>query len=125
MRHNLPSIKTLKTIAFERAAELRAVLEITTNSELDKVLESGKYPATQSWVRSCFNSPRFHELKFAICDEILGNYGVEVIPGRGTKSSPRIEYSNSGDTYTNTLLFVRGRYLVGSWGDIVERGNYA
>ena len=55
----------------------------------------------------------------------LDTFGVEYI-ARGTNAnSPSITYLNSGDPYTLTLLRVRGRFRVGCWGDIVERGNYA
>lgn len=50
--------------------------------------------------------------------------GVETIPpGRGTRS-PGIWYVNMGDPYRTTLLYVRGRFRVGAWGDLVERGSY-
>ncbi len=70
---------------------------------------------------------------FALRDALLaaekqyvdcGTFGVEHI-GRGKNSrSPAIEYLNAGDTYATTVLFVRGQFRVGCWGDIVERGNY-
>ena len=57
-------------------------------------------------------------------DAIIGGYGVEHIrAGRGARS-PAIWYVNLGDTYETTILYVRGRFRVGCWGDIVERGNY-
>lgn len=61
--------------------------------------------------------------------------GPEIIfPGDGPRS-PSIDYLNTGDTYTPTILYLdgvtesgratgRGRWAVGSWGDIVERGRY-
>jgi hypothetical protein len=54
----------------------------------------------------------------------LGTFGVEYIPaGRGARS-PEVTYLNTGDTYELTILYIRGRFRVGCWGDIVERGNY-
>jgi len=32
-----------------------------------------------------------------------------------------ILYLNTGDTYDPTVCFYRGRFIVSSWGDIVER----
>lgn len=58
-----------------------------------------------------------------IC-EIIDAYGVEYIPQGKNKRSPAITYVNLGDTYDTTVLFVKGRFRIGSWGDIVERGNY-
>ena len=57
-------------------------------------------------------------------DEILQGYGVKYIPAGKGKRSPSITYVNMGDTYETTVMYVRGRFLIGAWGDIVERGNY-
>ncbi len=119
----LPSIKTLKIIAHERAAELRQVLEVSTRVELEALLD--KYPVTAAWYRSCYHPMAFGTAKLSIASEITECYGVEYIPaGRGHKS-PAIEYCNAGDTYAATLMYVSGRgYRVGCYGDIVERGEY-
>lgn len=118
----LPSIKTLREIAGDRAAELRKVLEITRRSELEAILE--KYPITNAWYGLCYHPIAMQTAKLSIASEITECYGVEFIPaGRGAKS-PSIKYVNAGDTYETTLMWTRGRYIVGCWGDIVERGNY-
>jgi hypothetical protein len=121
----LPSVKTLSTIANERAKELRAVLEITKRSDLEALLDTGKYPATQRWYNSCYHPLEFGTTKLSIADEILGTHGVEYIKaGHGSKS-PAIEYCNAGDPYVSTLVYVSGQgYRVACWGDIVERGHY-
>lgn len=59
-----------------------------------------------------------------IIDARLDTHGVEHIPQGHNRKSPAITYCNTGDTYGTTVLYVNGRYRVGSWGDIVERGNY-
>ena len=61
--------------------------------------------------------------------------GELVLPGEGDRS-PSIEYLNRGDTYATTVLYLggidrqgrptgAGRWAIGSWGDIVEKGAYA
>lgn len=60
----------------------------------------------------------------AAIDGFLGTHGVEYIPHGHNAKSPSIEYCNAGDAYKTTVMFVAGAYRVGSWGDIVERGNY-
>jgi hypothetical protein len=57
-------------------------------------------------------------------DEILHGYGVEVITNKAGKV--RIEYINFGDTYTPTLLYVRGsrRFTVGDWGTLLESPRF-
>lgn len=59
-----------------------------------------------------------------VIDEILGTHGVEYIPAGHNAKSPGINYCNTGDSYGTTVLLVRGKFRVGSWADIVERGNY-
>lgn len=69
---------------------------------------------------------------FAVRDAMLvaesqcetGTFGVEHIERGHNQRSPAIDYLNAGDTYSMTLLYVNGRFRVGCWGDIVERGNY-
>lgn len=55
---------------------------------------------------------------------IIGGHGVEYIPRGHNARSPAIDYVNMGDPYADTVMFVSGRFTVGCWGDIVERGNY-
>lgn len=97
---NLPSIKTLEQIAHDRDGARR----------MRKFLESG------------FSA---HSVLLA-CDQFIRKgCGVEHIPRGNNAKSPAIDYVNCGDTYTTTLMYVHGRgYVVGCWGDIVERGDY-
>ena len=57
--------------------------------------------------------------------DVLNGSGVEYIEAGAGAKSPAIYYVNMGDTYDTTVMWVRGRFRVGSWGDIVENGNYA
>lgn len=57
-------------------------------------------------------------------DAVLRTFGVEHTPRGHNKKSPAIHFCNTGDTYATTVMKVRGRFVVGCWGDIVERGNY-
>lgn len=54
----------------------------------------------------------------------LGTSGVEYIPAGSNRRSPEITYLNTGDSYDLTLMHVNGRFRLGCWGDLVERGNY-
>ena len=51
-------------------------------------------------------------------DGMMDGHGVERIPGR-----PGLMYVNMGDTYDTTLIYdyKTDRFVVSSWGDIVER----
>lgn len=127
-----PSIKTLQTIcdSREQATKLRRIIDHTLvipSSYDGDFLESirSQYPVTQAWLRSCYHWPSRHHIRMTLADECLKTCGVEYIPAGTGSKSPVIEYCNTGDPYASTLIFVRGRYRVGCWGDIVERGNYA
>lgn len=104
---SLPSIKTLATITHDRAGarKVRKILEEHTYS----YAHSSGYDALRE------------------CDHLIvrGGNGVEHIEKGHNAKSPAIDYVNCGDPYTTTLMFVAGRgYVVGCWGDIVERGLY-
>jgi hypothetical protein len=120
---NLPSVKTLAAVT-SYPKELRKLLETRSSEELNVYLDQERFKSVDSWVRSCFHLPNFHSIQMALADVLCETCGVERISkGRGAKS-PAIEYCNTGDTYAATLLYVNGRYSVGCWGDIVERGDY-
>lgn len=57
-------------------------------------------------------------------DRILETSGVEYTPRGHNAKSPAITYCNAGDTYSVTIMKINGRFRIGCWGDIVERGNY-
>lgn len=127
----LPSVKTLTVIAHDRAGELRKVLETTTRSEIEALLELDadgkcKYPVTRKWYYSCYNPMDLPTAKMSIADEIIETHGVEHIPRGRNSNSPSIDYCNAGDPYVTTLLYfpATGTFRVDCWGDTVERGNY-
>lgn len=59
----------------------------------------------------------------AACPDV-GTFGVEFVNSGTNQRSPEFYYLNTGDPYETTLLYINGRFRVGCWGDIVERGNY-
>ena len=50
----------------------------------------------------------------------LGTCGVEGDCAMNGEGCIDIQYLNAGDTYDLTIVYYRGRFLVTSWGDIVE-----
>ena len=109
---NLPSIKTLRAIAHDRAPELRELLE--------QKRKTRDYQSVRDWIRQCYHEPRYYDRMLCAANEICGTCGVE---GFRARNGYYWEYLNTGDTYTPTLLLNRttGRFAVTSWGDIVER----
>lgn len=103
---NLPSLATLQThLKVDRlgAVKIRKAME--------KVQEV-------SPIESDYLHRRIHEA-LKVADEVLGTHGVEGFTGEGGGLS----YCNAGDTYAVTLIFdwKHFRFVVGCWGDIVER----
>jgi len=64
------------------------------------------------------------ETRLERIDAVLGTCGVEYIPQGHNAKSPAIYYCNTGDTYRPTIMKIDGRFVLGCWGDWVERGNY-
>jgi hypothetical protein len=97
----LPSVKTLmeiKDVTREDALAIRAIMA---------------------------GPPRVNGLtRMERIDKVLRTYGVESTPPGKNQKSPAIVYCNTGETYDTTVLKINGRFRVGCWGDIVERGNY-
>lgn len=66
-------------------------------------------------------------------DKLLGTYGTEAIRGEWQKGywcDIVACYCNTGETYDATVIHVRGewsdspgRFMIGSWGDFVERNE--
>lgn len=104
----IPSIKTLCSIMPVERAKL-------VHERCERYRERCKnHPSANISVNHCLN----------YCSAIMEQFGYEKIPAGRNQKSPAIEYVNTGDPYTNTLLFVNGNFSVGNWGSIVERGNY-
>jgi len=82
-------------------------------------------PCAKDLAARSFNPQEDYVLKLTAINEILGAHVVEHIPAGSNAKSPAIDYVNMGDTYDATILRLPGgRYRVGCWGDIVERGSY-
>jgi hypothetical protein len=70
--------------------------------------------AVQRWVRQCYNKPSDQELLQAALDDVIDSHGVEGV------SSMDIEFLNTGDAYTGTLLWHEGDVYLTTYGDAVE-----
>ena len=51
----------------------------------------------------------------------LGTFGEEGDTAQNGEGHITIQYLNTGDSYALTVCYWRGRFVVSSWGDIVER----
>ena len=62
--------------------------------------------------------------KLCSINSVLSTHGVEYIPKGKGGNSPAIRYCNTGETYNPTIMLIDGRFIIGSWGDWVEKGDY-
>ena len=112
----IPSLKTLENAFPTKGATLRQLLQSS-----DAVRQ---HPAAIARVRECYHEPSLVDQRLHALNAEIGAYGVEYVQGNGRSMS--FEYLNTGDTYSTTIIrFFDGRYRVGDWGTIVERGNYS
>lgn len=111
MKTKTPSIKTLRAVFGENAKEAKRILQ-ATRAELETI------PAGAARVRECYHPPSTKDLRLTCLDKLAGTFGVEAFQ---TTAGDYCEYLNAGDTYTTTLLWFRGAYRVGCWGDIAEK----
>ena len=50
----------------------------------------------------------------------LETYGVEGDCAGNGNGHVDLQYLNTGDSYASTICYYKGRFIVSSWGDIVE-----
>lgn len=76
-------------------------------------------------IRSAMDAGQSVQKVLRLADKIMDAHGVEYIQsGEDTMyDKDGLDFVNMGDTYDTTLIFDhrKGRFIVSSWGDIVER----
>jgi len=83
-------------------------------------------PSTEQWAEhDCYHRPSMGAIRMHAIDRIMGGSGVESIEkpdahGDG-RYSDYIDYVNTGDTYSATILRDGGKYWIGTYGDTVEK----
>lgn len=112
----LPSIRTLDRTFPGHGRALRRLLED------DRAVR--EHPAAIARRRECLHPPSLLDQRLHALNAEAETHGVEYIAHRDDswREALGLEYLNTGDTYTPTLLFdhLRGSWRVCSWGDVVE-----
>ena len=111
-------IENVLSVCRDTASRLRGLMDGSIDPETSL--------AVRVWLGHCFHRPSTQELVMAAIDETLGTFGVEAIEGEWIDRyhhNIQATYCNTGDSYCPTVLLChrRGRYLLTSWGDYVER----
>lgn len=113
----LPSVRTLESAFPGRGRALRRILECNRTAR--------EHPAAVARRAECFHAPSLLDQRLHALNAEAETYGVEYIAHRddSCRDTFGLEYLNTGDTYTPTLMFdhARGSWRVTSWGDVVER----
>jgi hypothetical protein len=92
-------------------------------------LEPDQFESVDAWIRQCYNEPSIDEKIMCALNELLDGHGIEAIRDSRQWDSYygdcRFSYVNMGDTYNATILYdcMNDRYILSSWGDVVERLN--
>jgi hypothetical protein len=108
-----PSIKALRTLTpcADKAKELKRILTM-------RRIELEALPAGADRIHECYHTPSTADLRMTCLDAALGTYGVESFQ---TRKGEWVDYLNTGDPYTPTIVRWRGNYRVTDWGSIAER----
>ncbi len=119
---NLPSLKTLETAFPTKGKVLRQLLQSS--------MAVRQHPAAIAFERQCHNEPPLYLMRLYALNAETECFGVEYAHHAACEQIGHcdrrcFDYLNTGDTYATTIIrFTDGRYRVGDWGTIVERGNY-
>lgn len=108
----IPSVKTIMRLRYGNQVPIAA-------DDAQRIRHEMEYATSASY----FSNNAMRNALSRI-DRILRGFGVEWIEPGNNARSPGIDYVNMGDTYETTVLLIKGRFRIGCWGDIVERGNY-
>lgn len=128
---NKPSIKTLSSAFPELTPEQVRLIRDVMDGNAPKYCRLcgrpfGRTETGARYICPQFNDGKCYYSKMEHLNSILGGYGVEFVAEGKNQKSPAFRYCDMGDSYATTIvqLYPSGRYIVSSWGDIVERGNY-
>ena len=110
-----PSIKTIQT-----RLHLDRQIAIVVRGVLDGSISYHKIPGVSEWYRRFHHPPKTYQCKLEAINELIGGHGVEGFPDPDDMTASGLEYVNMGDTYTTTVVYWKGRYMITTWGDVVE-----
>lgn len=110
-RFRSPSIEAIE-VEFPGKGKLAKAIFRMRRAELETL------PAGEARIRECYNPPTTSDVRLHCLDALLGTFGVEAFQ---TKNGTWVEYLNTGETYSPTIVRMNGNYRIASWGDIAER----
>jgi len=110
-KYRSSSVKSLEAAFPGQGERLKQILTMS-RADLDAL------PAGAARNLECYHRPKTSDVRLHCLDaEMDGTFGLESFQ---TKKGERVEYLNTGDTYSPTICRFRGNYLISSWGDLAE-----
>jgi hypothetical protein len=108
--------------SLETAKKARAIMKGET-----RITDNPDFPKTNSWIESCYHKPRRIELILSALNELLECHGVEAWNDGRDRMHASVEYLNTGDTYSATILFRHdsSTFRLTTWGDFFEANESA
>jgi len=110
-----PSIKTIQT-----RLHLDRDTAIAVRGVLDGSISYHKIPGVTAWFHRFNYPPKTYQCKLEAINILIGGHGVEGFPDPDDMTASGLEYVNMGDTYTTTVVYWKGRFMITTWGDVVE-----
>lgn len=110
-RFRSPSIAAIES-EFPGKGKLAKAIFRMRRAELETL------PAGEARIRECYNPPTTSDIRLHCLDALLGTFGIEAFQ---TRNGKWVEYLNTGDTYSPTIVRMNGHYRIASWGDIADR----
>lgn len=110
-RFRSPSIAAIES-EFPGKGKLAKAIFRMRRAELETL------PAGEARIRECYNPPTTSDIRMHCLDALLGTFGIEAFQ---TRNGTWVEYLNTGETYSPTIVRMNGHYRIASWGDIAER----
>jgi hypothetical protein len=110
-RFRSPSIAAIES-EFPGKGKLAKAIFRMKRAELETL------PAGLARIRECYNPPTTSDIRLHCLDALLGTFGIEAFQ---TRNGTWVEYLNTGETYSPTIVRMNGHYRIASWGNIAER----
>lgn len=117
---NVPSAKRISKVMRVPMANARLAWKLMKGRISPESIEH--FPRTYKWAMQCYNYPKHSEMVMEALNEVLEGFGVGVV-GDFNDYPPKIEfeYINTGETYAPTIVKIKGKYILTSCGDMIEK----
>lgn len=112
-------------IPLTQAQNLQKIAQ-SNRATLETLATQPEYTKVNQWINEFRYHPlKTHEIRLELLNSCLNLHGVESIKineeSLGMYASDYVTYLNSGDSYNNTIIYYKGRYILSTLGDFLEK----